>query len=87
MDLQKDTFLKQYLYPYVWLSGSSTNVYPIEEHKRDITIQLNTDKNIFDDFINEITTKYSDLIDRGTFIKSDGSCPSTIVFYYKKVGE
>lgn len=85
IDLQSSTFLKQYLCDYTWLSGSSTCVYPIEEHKQDITIQLNTDTNIFNNFIKETINKYHDIIDDGIFVKSDGSCPSQLIFYYKEV--
>ena len=35
-DLKKEKLVQKYLYSYTWLSGSSTNVYPIKVWKESI---------------------------------------------------
>lgn len=82
-DLQKEKLVQKYLCRYTWLSGSSTEVYPITIWNKDITLQWKSDKKIFDRFIERIVKENSDLISRGCFWKSDGSCPSNIIFYFK----
>ena len=84
-DIKNDKMMQKYLLKYAWVSGSSTIVYPIMIWKHDITLQVITDRNVFKSFIERIVDKYSDVIWCGSFWKSDGSCPSTITFYYKEI--
>lgn len=84
-DIKNDKMMQEYLLKYTWISGSSTIVYPIMIWKHDITLQVITDRNVFKSFIERIVNKYSDVILYGCFLKSDGSCPSTIKFYYKEI--
>lgn len=82
--IAKDKMFSKYIYNHTWLSGSNTTVYPITifEASKEIIFQLNTDKNVFKKFIERTCAKY-DMLTYGYFSKSDGSCPSEIVFYYK----
>ena len=82
-DLKKEKLVQKYLYGYARLSGSSTNVYPITIWKESIVLQWKSDKSIFDKFIQRVVDKNSDIFSDGLFWKSDGSCPSTITFYFK----
>lgn len=77
-----DKVFGKYIYKHNYLSGCSTKVYPITIWSKDIEIQLNTDKNIFNKFIKRIVDKY-DILTDGYFCKSDGSCPSYIKLIYK----
>lgn len=87
-ELKEDKLIKKYLYKYTWLSGSSTTVYPIMCWEQDgfikeITIQLDADKNVFNKLIERYKNKYNN-IDYAYFDKSDGSCPSKLVFKIKE---
>ena len=81
-EFKTEEIVKKNLYDYTWLSGSSTTVYPITIWKNEIEIQWKSDKKIFDKFINRIVEKYNDLFKSGYFWKTDGSCPSHIVFTF-----
>ena len=83
-DLKKQPIVMKHLCDYTWTSGSSTQVYPITIWQDEVVLQWDCDKNIFDSFINRMVQKYSDLIEWGSFWKSDGSCPSTITFKLKE---
>lgn len=88
-EIQKDKLINKYLYQYTWLSGSSTKVYPIsaryeKNNIKEITIQINTEKNLFNKLIERYKNNYKN-IDYGYFWKSDGSCPSQLVFKFKVV--
>ena len=85
IDFQNDRLVKKYLCTNTWVSGSSTTVYPIMVRKNEIIFQWNSDKRIFDQFINRTVERYKDLLEAGYFWKSDGSCPSTITFKVKEV--
>ena len=80
----KEKLAKKYLIKNCWLSGSSTEVYPITITEKSITFQWSSDRNIFNKFIDKIVKNNSDLFEYGSFWKSDGSCPSTITFYFRK---
>lgn len=82
-EIKNDKMFNKYILKNTWVSGSSTKVYPITiwEISNQIVFQLNTDKKIFNKFIKRICDKYD--FKKGVFWKSDGSCPSTITFYYK----
>lgn len=81
--IKNDFMVKRHLYPYTWLSGSSTDVYPITGwvESGEIVIQLNSvNKNIFEKTIKRIIEKSNGLIVWGYFNKRDGSCPNTLNF-------
>ena len=82
-EIQEEPLVKKYLYRHTWLSGSSTYVSPITVWKNEVVLQWDSDKRIFDRFIDRIVEKYNNLFSYGYFRKSDGSCPSTIVFRFK----
>lgn len=82
-DFKKETLAQKYLYKHTWLSGGQTTVYPIAIEKRSIRIQWSCDKRIFNKFIQRIVNRHNDIFSGGLFWKSDGSCPSTITFYFK----
>lgn len=79
----KEKIVKKNLYEHIWLSGSSTPVYPITIRDYEIEFQWNSNRRIFDKFINRTIEKYKDIFESGYFWKSDGSCPSAIVFKFK----
>ena len=81
-DLKKEKLVQKYLYGYARLSGSSTNVYPITIWKESIVLQWKSDKSIFDKFIQRMVKEYNHMFESGHFWKSDGSCPSTITFWF-----
>lgn len=87
-ELKQDKLIQKYLYEYTWLSGSSTYVYPImvyrtkDDRIKEITLQIKTDKNVFKKLIERYKSKYNDIL-YGYFSKSDGSCPSSLVFTFK----
>lgn len=82
-DFKNEPLAQKYMYKHAWLSGSQTAVYPITIEKHAIRIQWDCDKRIFNKFIQRIVNRYSDIFSGGVFWKSDGSCPSTITFYFK----
>lgn len=84
--VRDNKFVKKYLHKGTWLSGCSTEVYPIMFWKKDLTLQIDTDENKFEELINEVKEKF-DFVDYGYFEKSDGSCPSRLVFVFKYDGE
>lgn len=83
--LKKQEIVKKYLRDDYWISGSSTLVYPITiwEKSKRIEMQWKSDKKIFGKFIERVKKENSEFIKDGIFWKSDGSCPSTITFYYQ----
>lgn len=83
-EIKKDPIVQKNLYEHVWLSGSSTEVYPIGIWASDVTFQWKSNKNIYDKFIKRTVEKYSDILSGGYFRKSDGSCPSEIVFLLRE---
>lgn len=83
--LKKQEIVKKYLENGCWLSGSSTVVHPITiwEKSKQIVLQWKSDKKIFGIFIERVKKENPGFIIDGRFWKSDGSCPSTITFYYQ----
>lgn len=82
--LKTEPLVSKYLYKQPWVSGSTTTVNPIMVWANQIELQWDSDKRIFGKFIQRIVNANNDIISSGTFWKSDGSCPSTIIFYLKK---
>ena len=88
--IKKHPTCKKNLYPYTWVSGSSTKVYPVQFYKerKEIVLQWNSDREC-NSFLRWIENTF-DNVKKATFNKSDGSCPSYIsiylvwYFYYRK---
>lgn len=78
----------KHIYTSTWLSGSSTDVYPISIYHNnntntyDIRIQLKANRNYFTRTIEYFKKKYADITYMG-YWKSDGSCPNTITLKVK----
>lgn len=78
----------RHIYTTTWLSGSSTEVYPISIYHNnntntyDIRIQLKSNRNYFTRTIENFKKKYADITYMG-YWKSDGSCPNTITLNVK----
>lgn len=73
----------RHIYTSTWLSGSSTDVYPISIYHNnntnmyDIEIQLKANRNYFTRTIEYFKKKYAD-ITYMAYHKYDGSCPNII---------
>lgn len=89
-EIKNDKLIQKYLCKYIWTSGSSTKVAPITIWKdknnsiREIILQIDTDKNVFNKLIGRYKNKYSDIY-YIYFDKTDGSCPSQLVFKRREV--
>ena len=81
-EFQNEEIVKKNIYGHTWLSGSSTTVRPITIWRNDIEIQWKSNRRVFDKFIKRMVEKYNDLFESGYFWKTDGSCPSRIVFTF-----
>lgn len=80
-DLKKDSMVHKHL-ASGYISGSSTEVYPIMINmNKSVTLLWNTDRKLYDKWIARVVQSHS-LVDYGYFWKSDGSCPSRIVFVF-----
>lgn len=88
-DINNDKIINKHICNYIWVSGSSTQVYPLtiwlnqDFSIKEISIQINDNKNVFEKLIERYKNKYKD-IDYGYFYKNDGSCPNTLTFYMKQ---
>lgn len=82
--LKNQDVVKKNLESGCWLSGSSTTVHPITiwEKSKQIVLQWKSDKNVYGKFIERVKKENPGFIVDGKFWKSDGSCLSTITFYY-----
>lgn len=87
-EIKNDKLIRKYMYKYIWVSGSSTKVFPIMIYKgnddtiKEITIQINTKRNYFKKLLERYKSKYKE-IDYAYFGKNDDSCPSVLVFKMK----
>lgn len=77
--LKDDAFVQKNLYTNTWRVGS-TEVYPVTIWPQgQINLQWKSNRPC-NKFIQDTINKHSDLLQYGYFDKSDGSCPSQIVF-------
>lgn len=80
-----DPMLEKHLLDHNWLSGSSTEVYPITIGKKDITLQMNESgkrfKEAYYKAIARVCAKYPHLFCHG-YVSYDGSCPMSVTFAY-----
>lgn len=81
--LKTQPIVQKNLCDYVWISGESTEVFPIMVWQNFIELQWKSDRPC-PRFISAMREKYPDIIKSGYFSKSDGSCPSTIYFNLQK---
>lgn len=88
--LNKEPLIKKNLCKCAWLSGSSTYVHPIEIRIRpsenladEVILQWESDR-CCDKFIQRIVKSYPNVLKKGHFCRSGGSCPNTIVLYLKE---
>lgn len=74
----------KYICKYKWLSGSSTDVYPIMVWRDYIGVQLMTsDKMRFSQrSLDKIVEAHKDLLSRASFDPTDDSCPSCLRFRF-----
>lgn len=73
------------IYDYTWLSGCSTEVYPIEIYRDYLEVQVNTkDKRHFSQKGLDSVVKSFPNLKSARFCKYDGSCPNSLRFYYQK---
>lgn len=80
--IESDKLIQKYMYKYIWISGSSTQVAPITVWSDGIYIQIHTRKNVFAKCIGRIVKASDGLLSKGSFVKRDGSCPDILVFYF-----
>ena len=84
-ELLEYDIIKNNLYPFTWLSGSSTIMYPCRVWKTNVEFQIKNDDDIYEDFIKMVVEKYKDYIDWGVFIKGcSTTCPPVLSFNFKE---
>lgn len=81
--ISNDPFIQKYILHHTWISGENATVYPIQGWLDSIDVQINTDKNVFSKCIDRIVKNSNGALIKGYFDKSNGSCPSRIVFKLK----
>lgn len=78
-----DKIIQKHIIDYTWISGGSTNVYPIMIYPYDVEIQVDVCNGFyFNGAIRRVLSAYPHLFKNGYFCKGDGSCPSYIRFVY-----
>lgn len=80
-EIENDKLINKYKAKYVRLSGCNTYVFPISVFKNEIIVQIDTDKNYFSGLCKRYIEKFN--LDTAYFSKSDGSCPSELIFKCK----
>lgn len=81
--IKYDPIISKYRYGSIWISGSTTKVYPAAMwvESGEIRIQLSTHRNMFKKRIEKIVKASNGLLIDGYFCKNDRSCPDELVFY------
>ena len=95
-DIMQDPTIEKYRCKYTWISGSSTEVYPIEVGPCDICIQLdwkvkksdgksfnNRYYKILERAMAAIADRHQDALLYVHLSAQDDSCPATMTFEYK----
>ncbi len=95
-DIIQDKTIEKYRCKYTWISGSSTEVYPISVGPRDIEIQLDcrvkkTDgksfnkryEKILERAMNAIADRHQNAVAYTYLDEMDDSCPAVMTFKYK----
>lgn len=76
----------KYIYDYSWMSGSSTEVYPIMVWRDYVDFQLNTTgkRHFTQKSLSKIVERFPQL-KCARYVQNDGSCPNELKFYYKEL--
>lgn len=75
--------IRKHIIEHPWISGSSTNVYPINLGVNDVEVQMDSgNRNYYNKAIQRLVVRNPHLFKDGYFCKSDGSCPSFIRLKY-----
>lgn len=79
-----DELIRKYIYPYHWMSGSSTIVCPVSvwTASKQIEVQVKPGAWRLRKRLKKIVETNPRAFKDAYFCKSDGSCPDTIRFYY-----
>lgn len=80
--IKSEKTIARHILLHHWTSGTSTTVYPITMWQRDVDVQMDTHKSIFDKAIKRVLDAYPLLFENGYFCKNDDSCPAEIKFIY-----
>ena len=97
-DVIQDATIEKYREQGIWISGSSTEVYPIELGPLDICVQLDSKVKragcksfnmryykILERAMNAITERHKDVVQYAFLSAQDDSCPATMEFrFYSK---
>lgn len=94
-DIMQDSTIEKYRCKYTWISGSSTEVYPIEVGPCDICIQLdskvkksdgksfnNRYYKILERAMSAIADRHQDAVEYACLSAQDDSCPATMTFKF-----
>lgn len=79
-----DKLIQKYIYPYHWISGSNTTVYPISvwTESKQIVVQAKPGAWRLRKHLKKIAEANTAMFKNAYFSMSDGSCPDTIIFLY-----
>lgn len=92
-DIMQDPTIEKYRCKYTWISGSSTEVYPITVWASDIIVQLDNKVKradgksfnkryykILERTRNAIADRHQDVVKYACLCVNDDSCPATMTF-------
>lgn len=79
-----DKLIRKYIYPYAWMSGSSTIVYPVSvwTESKQIIVQVKRGAWRLRKRLQKMIEDNKEAFKDAYLSKSDGSCPDTIIFCY-----
>lgn len=94
-DIMQDPTIEKYRCKYTWISGSSTEVYPITVWASDITVQLDSKvkkaggksfnkryEKILERAMTAIADRHQDVLFCSYLSAHDDSCPATMTFKF-----
>lgn len=92
-DIKTTKFYKKWIYPYHWMSGSSTYVYPIQiwEGRKELEIQLGLANDCskrgrekaIQSLMTFINKRYGESIKYWYVGNNHGDCPDTLNIFFK----
>ena len=92
-DIKTTKFYKKWIYPYHWMSGSSTIVYPIQiwEGRKELEIQLGLANDCskrgrekaIQSLMTFINKYYGETIKYWYVSDNHGDCPDTLNIFFK----
>lgn len=81
--LMSERVIVNHIINYSWMSGCCTEVQPIMITRQNVEIFLDSDvEKHFAKAIGRMLGKYPNIFKDGYFVRSDGSCPSSIRFNF-----